>query len=317
MTRPHPSRSQTIYLLLLSLDLFCRVSSTSARQVAIRPPEDVLKSAEVVAIASIVKVTTRNTTCDLLTEIVLRPQQALRGQLSPSMKEVRLLINEHKSAEGCISVSEIVPPVARTRAVGAKVIITIEHSEALKVHRTIASFELAELEKIQGILKRLPPPRPSAGAPEIKPRNSDDLRWVEETLQQMDRDQDFQRLTVRFGTSPRKNGSYTEVTPHSPHFATVLLLDERRDRGGRTQRVTVGFVRGQMPRVSSLERLFGRAKKAPPMPGPRGRSVTWTRIIHLGQPRLKRGQGRIVLTLEGGPDARLAREVTIEDYVEK
>ncbi|MCC6748857.1 MAG: hypothetical protein IT371_14460 [Deltaproteobacteria bacterium] len=304
-------------LVLFSLLALGAGSSASARQIAVRSAEEVLASAQVVAIARVVKVTEKDSKCDHLTELVLRPEQSVRGQLPPWVKEVQQSIGEHKSAPGCISVSETVPPRARTRTVGAKVIITIEFVAGLKAHRAIASFELAELEKIKGIVRRLSTARSADAPAEVAPAKDEELRWVEETLEQMERNQDFQLLVARFGTAPRKNGSYTEVTPRSPSFASVLLLDQRHEGGARTQRVTVVFARGRLPAVGAFEARFGRAKKTPPMADREGRSVTWTKIIYVGTPRLKRGQGRIVLRLEGGPSSSRVAEVTVDDYLGK
>lgn len=149
----------------------------------------------------------------------------------------------------------------------------------------------------------------------VKPRTPDDVSWVATALEQMQRNAPFAQLVALFGSTPRPNGSFTQVKPHSPLLAEALLSDRKEQDGARTQAVTVRFAPGKRPALAAFERRFGRSRSTPPMADRHGRNVRWTRIIFVDKPRVKQGQGRIVLRLDGGPAAKRVREVTVDLYL--
>jgi hypothetical protein len=160
------------------------------------------------------------------------------------------------------------------------------------------------------------PPSGAAVPAAFAPKRAADLRWIAAIFTEFNRDDGFARLSGFLGKAPRANGSFTQLQPHAPLFAEVLLRDEKHATGARTQTVIVRFADGQQPAVAALERRFGKARNAPPMADRMGQNVHWTKIIHLGPPRIQGGHGRIVMRLAGGAKATRAKEITLDLYSE-
>jgi hypothetical protein len=121
----------------------------AARQVIDVPAEEVIAKGQVVAIAVIEKFEEKKGQCEDLREYLLRPELALKGKLTPEMKQVPHSQADLKGGQGCMEVSYSRPPWATAREVGAKVIVVINYVESWKQYRATASFNIEELTRIK------------------------------------------------------------------------------------------------------------------------------------------------------------------------